>query len=317
MRPLIIDTDPGIDDALALLFAWGSPEVDVEALTTVAGNVPVDIATRNVFRLLEARRPAPVPVVAVGASAPLSRPLETATRYHGSDGLGDVPGWPPPDVRVAPVGAAALLVEAARRHGERLTVAAIGPLTNLAQALEADRRATMRVGRVVIMGGAVDGPGNVTPSAEFNIHVDPDAAALVFESGLPIDLVPLDATRQAVLTRDRLLAALAKRPGPLADRIAALTERAFRVDAGQGTRGMVLHDPLAIGVALHPPGVSRQGRGRQADEFVEWDLARLTIGADGATRRAPGAPNCRVAVRVHVERFLATFLERITPAAGT
>ncbi len=311
MRPVIIDTDPGIDDALALLLAWGSPEMDVEALTTVAGNVAVDIATRNAFRLLELRQPFRVPAVAVGAAAPIDRPLRTATRYHGEDGLGDLPDWPPVAGTPATVGATELIVDAARRHGRRLTLVALGPLTNVALALAADPRALAQIGRLVVMGGAVDVPGNVTPTAEFNMHVDPEAAARVFASGLPIDLVPLDATRQAVLPRERLKAALARRPGRLAERIAAFTRRGFRVDAERGTSGMILHDPLAVAAAALPGPSGAMETATQ--EVVDWETARLAVGPDGETRRVAGAPNCRFAVRVHVERFLDAFLDRLCP----
>lgn len=301
--PVVIDTDPGIDDALALLFAWGSSDLAVEAITTVAGNVPIEVATTNAFRLLELRGPVPCPPVAVGAAGPLRRPLLTAVKYHGKDGLGDLPDWPPVTGRPVASGAAAMIAETARRLGERLTLIALGPLTNLALALEADPAALARVGRVVIMGGAVDVPGNVTPTAEFNTHVDPDAAARVFASGLAIDLVPLDATRQAILLRGELMAALARTPGAVATRVAAFTERGFRVDREGGTRGMILHDPLAVGVAVDPT-------------VVTWEPVRLAVGPEGETRRAGGVPNCRVARVVDRERFLAVLLERLCPASS-
>lgn len=301
MRPLIIDTDPGIDDALALLFAWGSPELRVEAVTTVAGNVSVAAGTMNVFRLLDLRRPDPVPRVAAGAAQPLRRPLVTAARYHGKDGLGDLADWPPVEAKPVTEDAARVLIGAARRHGERLTLVAIGPLTNLARALEADPSAMGRVGRVVVMGGAVDVPGNVTPTAEFNFHVDPEAAQRLFAAGLNPDLVPLDATRQAVLARPDLEAALAKSPGPLAARIAAFSERGFRVDTERGERGMILHDPLAVGVAIDPT-------------LVAWERVRLQIGPDGETRRVRGDPNCRIAKTVDTPRFIGMLLGRLCPA---
>lgn len=301
--PAIIDTDPGIDDALALLLAWGSPEVAVEAITTVAGNVPLAVATANAVRLVALRRPAPPPVIAPGADRPLRRPLVTATRYHGRDGLGDVPDWPVPAAPApADAGAATrIIVETARRLGSRLTLVALGPLTNLALGLEADGDAIARIGRIVAMGGAVDVPGNVTPTAEFNMHVDPEAAARVFAAGLPIDLVPLDATRQAVLARGELEAALAMTPGPLASRIAAFTERGFRVDVAGGQRGMLLHDPLAVGVAVDPT-------------FVTWEPRRIAIGPEGETRGVDGPPNCRIARVVDRRRFVATLLARLCPA---
>ena len=294
----LIDTDPGIDDALALLVAWGSPELEVEAVTTVAGNVPVDVATRNLLRLLDLGRPARPPRIAAGAARPLARELRTARGYHGEDGLGDVAGWPAVDASTVPSNAVEVLVDTARRHGPRLTLVALGPLTNIALALDAGPAAMATIGRVVVMGGAVDVPGNVTPTAEFNAWVDPDAARAVFAAGLPIDLVPLDATRQVVLPRAELDARLAHLGGPIAARVAAFTELGFRIDAARGTRGMVLHDPLAVGVAIDPT-------------LVAWETVRLSIERDGETRRAAGVPNCRVARRVDAERFLATFLERL------
>jgi purine nucleosidase/pyrimidine-specific ribonucleoside hydrolase len=296
--PLLIDTDPGIDDALALLLAWGSRKARVEVLTTVAGNTPLERGTLNVFRLLALRQPTPSPRVAAGAAKPLSRPLTTAGRYHGEDGLGDLDDWPPVTVQPAPEPAAAAMVEAARRHGGRLRLVALGPLTNVALALESDSRAMTGLGRLVAMGGAVDVPGNVTPTAEFNIHVDPEAATRVLAAGFQLDLVPLDATRQAVLERQALEAALSGAPEPAAARILAFTRRAFRIDGD----AMYLHDPLAVAVALDPT-------------LVEWEAVRLEIGGDGATRRVPGPPNCRAARRVDTERFLPVLLERLCPAS--
>src|SRR6267143_5745851 len=154
MRRALIDTDPGIDDALALLLAWGSPEWTVDTVTTVAGNVPLDAGTLNVFRLLDLRRPSPPPRVAAGAARPLARPLRTAP-YHGVDGLGDLPDWPAVEPRLASVGAPAAIVDAARRHGRDLTIVALGPLTNLALAVQTAAAAVRGAARVVAMGDAV------------------------------------------------------------------------------------------------------------------------------------------------------------------
>src|SRR5438132_3947410 len=134
--PVLIDTDPGIDDALALLTAWSSPEISVEAVTTVAGNVPVKQGTVNVFRLLGLCKPTPRPVVAMGAAEPLARPLVTAQRYHGEDGLGDLPDWPETEKPPLEPDAVSVIVDHARRLQRLLTLVAIGPLTNLALTLK-------------------------------------------------------------------------------------------------------------------------------------------------------------------------------------
>ena len=303
MTPTVIDTDPGIDDALALLLAWGSPELAVEALTTVAGNVPVELGSINAWRLCELRRPVPRPILAEGAKAPLRRPLRTAMDHHGGDGLGDAPDWPAAPPRPAPASAVDVLIELARRHRDRLVVIAIGPLTNLAHVLTRDATALRGVREIIAMGGAVDVRGNVTPDAEFNIHVDPDAARVVFEAGLPLTLVPLDATRKAVLTRAELDAALARCPGHIAERVKAFTAYGFRELGDDVLPGITLNDPLAVGVAIDP-------------SFVVCETMRLTVGPEGETRRAAGAPNCRVALRVDRARFVATFLDRLCTPPG-
>ena len=302
VTPVLIDTDPGIDDALALLLAWESPELRVEAVTTVAGNVPLEAVMTNVFRLLALRKPDPAPVVAAGASGPLARALVTATNYHGEDGLGDLRDWPAVELPGDLPDAVAVTVDAARRFQRLLTLVALGPLTNLALALKADAAAVGLVGRVVAMAGAIDVPGNVTPTAEFNVYVDPEAAHRVLAAGLPLDLVPLDATRQAVLPRAGLKATLARRHGPVVERVRAFSERGFRMDHASGAQGMVLHDPLAVAVALD-------------STLVEWEAVRLAIGPDGETARVTGEPNCRIAKKVDVDRFLRLFLDRLCPAS--
>jgi inosine-uridine nucleoside N-ribohydrolase len=298
-RAALIDTDPGIDDALALLLAWSSAEWVVETITVVAGNVAVEAGTRNVFRLVELRRPSPPPVVVSGAAQPLARPLRTAP-YHGADGLGDLGDWPSLPAYPASADAAATIVDAARRRGRALTIVALGPLTNLALAVERDAAAIRAVSRVVAMGGAIDVPGNVTPEAEFNANVDPEALARVLDAGVRLDLVPLDATRQAVLERAVLDGALAGRGDALVHRVRRICDYALRSDESHGKRGMVLHDPLAVAAALDPT-------------LVDWEPVRLAIGSDGETRRAGGAPNARFARAVDTPRFLPMFLERLCP----
>src|SRR5437899_6215094 len=193
--PVLIDTDPGIDDALALLLAWSSPEISVEAVTTVAGNVPVEQGMVNVFRLLALRQPTPRPVIAMGAAEPLARALVTGQRYHGEDGLGDLANWPETPKPPLEPDAVSVIIDQARRSQRLLTLVALGPLTNLALTLKADAGAVSLIGRIVAMGGAVDVPGNFTPTAEFNMYVDPQAAHRVLAARLPLHLVP--STRPA------------------------------------------------------------------------------------------------------------------------
>src|SRR5262245_35654820 len=291
LTPTVLDTDPGIDDALALLLAWGSPELDVLALTVVAGNAPLASTARNAARLVAVRRPARLPQIALGAAAPLRKPLvPVPPDQHGNDGLGDVPNWPPVASPPVSPSAAETLVALARAHAERLTLIALGPLTNLALALRLDADALRRTGRVVMMAGAVDVPGNVTPDAEFNAYVDPDAAREVFDAGLRVDLVPLDATRQTTMNRDQLHAALAHRPGPLAAcprRVGAGGGRVRRARAAR--RG-----PRGCGGARRGggggPGAAGGGRGgrREARRWAARRAARAGDGARRHSRRAEG-----------------------------
>jgi len=309
--PVLIDTDPGIDDALALCLAFASPEISVEALTTVAGNAPVDLATRNVARILSVVRSARPPLVARGAEKPLARPLVTAASVHGQDGLGDLPRWrgaPEPSLALAPMDGADLILEMARRHRGELLLVALGPLTNLALALERDPGAIRAVRRVVVMGGAIAVPGNVTAVAEFNFYVDPHAAARVVEAGLPLTLVPLDATSQAVWS-SAAIESLAEAAGPVVGFVRALARRGLELLRGVGEDGITLHDPLAVAAAIDPTLV----RLTPLAVAVETD-GTLTLGTSVADRR-PGArraaPTCEVALGVDRDSFLALFTERV------
>jgi purine nucleosidase/pyrimidine-specific ribonucleoside hydrolase len=311
-RPVLIDTDPGIDDALALLLALASPELRVEALTTVAGNVSVDLGTANLGRILAVAPPPTVPRIARGAAQPLRGSLVTATHVHGEDGLGNLdparhPAQPP---KVEMQDAASLILELAARHGPDLVIVALGPLTNLALALARDRATLARAGRIVVMGGAVTVPGNVTAAAEFNIFVDPEAAAAVFAADLPLELVPLDVTRQVML-READLAPLAGRSDGRAGFLRDMTAYCFR-----HWGGMALHDPLAVGVAIDPTlvGVDRW----HVDVETEGRHTRGLTLADRRERRerGPEAASCRVATTVDAPRFLSFFLERVCRASA-
>jgi inosine-uridine nucleoside N-ribohydrolase len=323
-RPVLIDTDPGIDDALALLLALTAPEWRVEALTTVAGNVPVPLGTSNVARILDAVGRARMPRVGVGAARPPARALVTATHAHGPDGLGGTtalrrpdgsPRFPEARLVCHPRGAADLIVSRARRWPGALVIVALGPLTNLAAAIRRDREALRRVAGVVVMGGAVSVPGNVTPGAEFNVFVDPESAASVFGAGLPLTLVPLDVTGQVVWSGTAI-----DRLGRVGTRLTAFAHSLGRAALGlaraAGEPGVTLHDPLAVGVALDPT-------------LVETASLPLAVETDGCLTRGmtlgdrrPGArwrtdwPSCRVALRVDARRFLRLFEDRLCRASA-
>ena len=323
---LLIDTDPGIDDALAILLALASPEVRIETVTVVAGNVPVDLAAANARRILAVAAPTPMPPVIRGAEAPLKRSLVTAGHVHGQDGLGNLDRFvdrggrlrypePPPTVETR--SAAEAILETVDRWGPALTVVALGPLTNLAAAAALDARRLARAGRVVVMGGAVTVAGNVTPAAEFNFFVDPEAAAQVLEAGLAVELIPLDVTRRVVLAQAVLTERLRRCPD---DRIARFildfTLHGFAFGASQEGGGIVLHDPLAMAVALDPSLVTFEPMSVE----VECE-GKLTRGLSLADRRAipshrKRVPSCRVAMDVDADAVLRLFLERLCPASA-
>lgn len=323
--PYLIDTDPGIDDALALLLAFRSPECSVEAITTVAGNVGVERCTLNTVRILEAAGPARVPPVGRGAEKPLARALVSAPHVHGDDGLGNLADLREPDgslryakprLTLSPLDGPDLILDTIDRFPDDLVVVALGPLTNLAVALQRDARRMARLRRVVIMGGAVGVPGNVTPAAEFNFYVDPEAAAQVLASGLSIELIPLDVTTRAILRRSLLQERLAACPDPLSRFVRDVTQRGFQFAEEIGEGGITLHDPVALGIALQPSLTHFES----LHVAVECEGA-LTRGISVADRRCipvgKKAPaTCRVARWLRADNFLALFLDRLCPASS-
>lgn len=203
MKKVIIDCDVGVDDALALILAFHSPELEVKAVTGVNGNVPLDQVFENIQKVLTLIRPEPKPLIARGADQPLKGKTIYAHSVHGKGGLGQAKielkrgeeWW-----RLFPGHGVELITQLIRQHPNEITLIAVGPLTNLALALQKDLEDMKKLKEVVIMGGAVRTKGNITPYAEFNIFSDPLAARIVFESGLPITLVPLDVTHQVFFT---------------------------------------------------------------------------------------------------------------------
>jgi len=272
-RKIIIDTDPGQDDAVAILLALASPEeLDLLAITCVAGNVPLDYTTRNARIIRELSGKAEVLVLA-GCDRPMTRALVTAEHVHGRTGL-DGPDLPDPVLPLAPGHAVDHLIDTLRRHPPgTITLCPIGPLTNIATALDRAPDIAPRIKEIVLMGGAYFAVGNVTPAAEFNIHVDPQAADIVFKSGVPITVVPLDVTHKALVTRARNDAIRAIGT-PVARAVAEMTDFFERYDrAKYGQDGAPLHDPCVIAYLLRPDLFS----GRHINVEIE-TTSELTMG---------------------------------------
>ena len=318
-RPVIIDTDGGVDDALAIVMALNCHQLDVKAVTVLAGNVNVDQATKNVLRVVEIVQPKQRPLVAKGCEKPLVRPPFNAAGIHGADGLGELhqfknadgsPRYPQLTVESSSEDAIDVLLKGAQEYGSDLTIVALGPLTNIATALQRDRSTLQKVGRIVIMGGAVKVPGNISVAAEFNFFVDPDAAQVVMESGIPLTLVGLDVAMKAPLPRQDLENYVQKQPSPLSQFIADCTGiyMAFYRD-NEGFHGCYLHDPLAVGVAIDPSLVSTES----VYMVVETE-GKFTSGmtlADLRARRDESTfpPNVEACLEVDTDRFMKLFYD--------
>ena len=307
-KPVVIDTDPGLDDALALILALRSPAVDVRAITVVAGNVPLPVGTPNVLRILEVLDPDHVPPVHEGCDRSLSPPVARAEHVHGTDGLGGISkSFPVRRLKPKPGHASQVLVDLARRHGRDLTIVALGPLTNIAGALSRDARAMAGIGRLVVMGGSADSRGNATPMAEFNFYSDPCAASRILRSGLPVTLVGLNVTERTLLPRIRFREALGGlRPGRLREFLGQVATHYFDFCRKEhGADACAMHDPLAIGVAIDR-GCIRTDTMR-CDVVSDQGMTRgQTLVGDG--RVGSGVPPVQVAIDVDAERFLRLFL---------
>ncbi|MCG3141361.1 MAG: Pyrimidine-specific ribonucleoside hydrolase RihA [Anaerolineae bacterium] len=250
---ILIDTDPGIDDAMAILFALKAPELEVYALTTVYGNHFVEITTRNALRLLELASRDEIPV-ARGASAPLVREYTSPPTFvHGSDGLGDAGLTDEPDDEPAHARAAQFIVEAVMSHPGEITLVPLGPLTNIAMALKLEPRLVKATKRVVLMGGAAFAPGNVSPVAEANIYNDPEAAAVVFGAGWDVTMVGLDVTTRIDMSR-AYIDALAATRAPYAELVARMAPhyQTFHARAYQNDGALHTHDPAVIAYLIQP-----------------------------------------------------------------
>lgn len=305
--PLLIDCDPGIDDALALAFALASPEVDVYAVTTVAGNAPVDVTTHNALQLLHAFGRADVPVAAGAVRALVRVGRHGLPSPHGENALGGVElgVGHGSALREHAVDRLADVLRTAEPHSVR--VAAIGPLTNIALLLALHPDCADRIERLVVMGGST-GPGNITPTAEFNVWTDPEAAQRVLaDSGLPVVLVGLDVTRRATAEECTLggLQAASEQGALLAQMVLGYGDR--------NADGWPLHDVLAVAAAIEPALVTTRPAHVEVDTGLGVERGRTLCTSTASDRFTGGEPSstlCDVAVDVDVARFRELLLAR-------
>jgi inosine-uridine nucleoside N-ribohydrolase len=302
---VILDCDPGHDDAIALLLALGSPELQLLGVTTVSGNQTLEKTTANAIRVLDhvGRREIPV---AAGAPRPLIRERHTAAEVHGETGL-DGPSLPPPSRAPDPAHAIDWIAGTVSGTAEPVTLVATGPLTNVALALARYPELETRLERIVLMGGAI-GEGNTTPAAEFNIWVDPEAAHRVFQSNVEVTMVGLDVTHQALMTpahTERLAAA--GRAGQLVAELYAFYAR-FHA-RHYGWVGAPVHDAVAVAHVLDPTLLETRHCGVVIDTGSEPSRGRTHADVHHATG---WAPNCHVAVAIDSERFLELLISRIS-----
>jgi purine nucleosidase len=272
-KKIIIDTDPGQDDAVAILLALASPkELDVLGIVAVAGNVGLANNSRNARKIVELSGRSDVPIYA-GCSRPMRRPLVTAEHVHGDSGL-DGPTLPEPKLRLETMHGVDFLIDTLMSHDTgTVTLCALGPLTNIAMALVKAPDIALRIKEIVMMGGAYFEVGNITPAAEFNLYVDPEAADVVMRSGVPITMVPLDVTHMMLSTRERI-ASIRRSGNATGEAVAQMLEFSERFDlAKYGLEGAPLHDPCVIAYLLAP----QLFKGRQINVTIE-TASELTMG---------------------------------------
>jgi inosine-uridine nucleoside N-ribohydrolase len=339
---VIIDTDPGVDDALALLLAMRSPELAIQGITPVAGNVPLELTLPNALRMVEIAGRPDVPVAA-GARESMVRRLVTATYAHGENGLGGAV-FPEPKTKPVSQTAAEFIRETIRKYPGDVTLITIGPLTNIAIAFTADRELAHMARGLIMMGGSLSG-GNITPAAEFNVYVDPEAARIVFQSGIPITMVGLDVTRKTTLT-EKHVATLEAAQNPVSQAAGKIARNAINHAREQGFLvGPNMHDSLAVAAFLDTSllqwkdyyvdvettgeltagetvGYSPTAGDLRLTPEKEKEAARnmavrgsaptLASSRTSPVIRDKFAPNARVAVGVDTERFFQLLIGRLS-----
>ena len=317
---VIIDTDPGVDDAMAILLALNSPELKVEALTVVPGNVDGGQGLENALKLVSLAGRCDLPV-AGGAQHPLNQKLITAQFWHGKNGLAGVElpvSKCKPDSRFGPD----LIIELVHRYPHEITLIPVGPLTNIALAVSKDPSIVPLVKNIVIMGGSITG-GNVNGAAEANIYNDPEAAAIVFNAGWMVTMVGSDVGERTIITR-KYLADLQSLHGPESDFIAKLADFYLTRSEKSGYQGAAMYDPLAVGAVIDPTLVTLKDMHVDVEtkgEFTRGETVANRMGSDennvlhGDHYEIEGVialkPNARVCLASDADRFLQLFISRI------
>ena len=326
-RRIILDTDPGVDDAMAIFLALRSPELKVEAITPVSGNVPLSLTLPNALRLVEIANRPDVPVAA-GAATPLVRRLVTAKYVHGSNGLAGV-DFPEPKLQPVSETAVELIRRIVRKNPGEITIVAVGPLTNIATLLKSDDSIATLIPAIVVMGGSLSG-GNITPAAEFNFYVDPEAARIVFDSGIPLTMVGLDVTHK-VLLREEHIRMLEAAQNPVSQAAGKIMRATFdRMRKGNDVTVIAMHDPLTVAHLIDPTILTLK------DYYVQIETSgELTAGESVGYSHAPVRssppietglsspndsaadfkPNCKVAMEVDADKFFRLLLPRLTASA--
>lgn len=308
-KRLLLDGDPGIDDAMAILFALKSDDVKLEGITTVGGNIDLDHTTRNALRILEVIRHPKVPV-ARGIAKPLLRDLRSTGKVHGKDGLGNV-NLPPPRINEKPIHAVDLIINTIMQNPRQIILVTVGPLTNVAVAVVKEPKLKDYVKKVVIMGGAFNVAGNITSKAEFNIYTDPEAAKIVFHSGLPITLVGLDVTMKTLLTQEHLKE-INDANTPVTRFVGRIVKHYMKFyKEVVGVEGCGLHDPLAVAVAIDKSLVETRRLYVTVETKDEITSGETIVDLRTLREDARKTPNMDVCVEVDSERFLRMFINTL------
>jgi inosine-uridine nucleoside N-ribohydrolase len=303
---LILDTDPGIDDALAFILLKAMPEISLQAITTTHGNTTVQKCTENALKLVELLDMEDIPV-AEGAHEPLVKTLSVAEETHGDTGLGHAV-LPAPKIKPVASNAANLIIDIVNANPGEITILCIGPVTNLALALLKEPSLRKKIKNVVSMAGTIHYPGNATPSSEYNVFCDPEAFDILLRSGIDLTIVPLDVTYKCLFTK----AHIERLKGARED-IRTFIDRAtaFYMDFHleyQGIEGCAINDPLAAAILLKPELVTM--RDYYVDIELHGDFTTAKLSADHFVALG-NPPNAQVAMEVDVEGFMDFFIERV------